>query len=203
MPRLVSVRRSWLVCCFISLLLGACTPAPKTIVTTPSDWSLRQARLQALERWHFSGRLAVSVEDEGWQASLDWQQDRQTYLLRIIAPLGMGGAELKGGPDGVTLVFDSGQSPLFAPRAEDLLHAMYGWSIPVEQLRYWLVGVPAPDAQTRVSLDQQGRLLEMQSGEWQVSYQRYGQYSDYELPEKLTLKRPGYRLRLVITTWQI
>ncbi len=196
--------KRWLACCCLSvLLLGGCAPQPKPSVTPSQSWPQRQARLQSLEQWHFTGRLAVSTEEEGWQASLDWQQGRQHYLLRILAPLGMGGAELRGGSDGVTLTFDSGQQPLYAPRAEELLQAMYGWSIPVDQLRYWLVGMPAPDTQASVQLDQANRLLEMQVGQWQVSYQRYGSYNGYQLPEKLTIKRPGYRLRLVINEWQI
>ena len=197
--------KRWLACCCLSLLLllGGCAPPPKPSVPPSQSWPQRQAHLQSLEQWHFTGRLAVSTEEDGWQASLDWQQGRQHYLLRILAPLGMGGVELRGGSDGVTLTFDSGQPPLYAPRAEDLLQAMYGWSIPVDQLRYWLVGMPAPDTQASVQLDQANRLLEMQVGVWQVSYQRYGSYNGYQLPEKLTIKRPGYRLRLVINEWQL
>jgi len=192
-------------CWSILLLLGtvACTPPPKPSLTPAQSWPQRQVRLQSLQQWHITGRLAVSAEEEGWQASLDWQQNQQHYLLRILAPLGMGGVHLKGGADGVTLTFDSGQPPLHAARAEDLLQAMFGWSIPVDQLRYWLVGMPAPDTQASIQLDQANRLLEMQVDNWQVSYQRYGTYKGYQLPEKLTLKRPGYRLRLVIQEWQI
>jgi len=197
--------RSWLVCCGLSLsvLLAACTPPPKSSAMPSQSWPQRQARLQSLEQWHFTGRLAISTDEEGWQASLDWQQGLQHYLLRIMAPLGMGGVELKGDADGVTLTFDSGQQPLYAARAADLLQSMYGWSIPVDQLRYWLVGIPAPDTEAGVQLDQDNRVLEMQVGQWQISYQRYGSYNGYQLPEKLTLKRPGYRLRLVISEWQI
>jgi len=197
--------RAWLACGGLSflLLLGACTPPPKPQTTPAQSWPQRQAHLQLLEQWHFSGRLAVSFEEEGWQASLDWLQGRQDYRLRILAPLGMGGVELKGDTNGVTLVFDNGQPPLHAERAENLLQAMYGWSIPVDQLRYWLVGMPAPGTQAKVQLDQDNRLQEMQAGQWAVSYQRYGSYNGYQLPEKLTIKRPGYRLRLVINEWQI
>ncbi|HED16622.1 MAG TPA: outer membrane lipoprotein LolB [Gammaproteobacteria bacterium] len=197
--------RVWLACggLTLSLLLGACTPPPKPQTVPALSWQQRQARLQLLNKWTFSGRLAVSVKDEGWQASLDWRQDHRHYLLRILAPLGMGGVELRGDVNGVILTFDGDQPPLHAERAENLLQAMYGWSIPVDQLRYWLVGVPAPGTQASVQLDMANRLLEMKVGPWQVSYQRYGHYSGYELPEKLTIKRPGYRLRLVISEWQI
>jgi len=197
--------RVWLACGGLSLvlLLGACTPPPKPQAVATQSWSQRQAHLQSLERWYFSGRLAVSVGEEGWQASFDWRQDHQDYQLRIMAPLGMGGVELTGDASGVTLVFDDDQPPLHAERAENLLQAMYGWSIPVDQLRYWLVGMPAPGTQASIQLDQDNRLLDMQVGQWQISYQRYGHYKDYQLPEKLTIKRPGYRLRLVISEWQI
>jgi len=197
--------RYWLAGGSLSLilLLGACTPPPKPSAVPSQSWPQRQAHLQLLEQWYFSGRLAVSVEEDGWQASLDWQQDHQQYLLRILAPLGMGGVELRGDSNGVTLTFDEGQPPLHAERAENLLETMYGWSIPIEQLRYWLVGMPAPDTRTSVQLDQANRVQEMQVGKWQISYQRYGSYNGYQLPEKLTIKRPGYRLRLVINEWKI
>ena len=176
------------------LLLAGCAPAQRVSITPRLTWEQRLQRMQALDNWSLSGRLALQIEEEGWHASLDWRQQGARYRIRITAPLGQGSAEIRGMPGSVVLDY---------ARAEDLLYRLYGWTLPVANLRYWLLGVTAPGEQVSPQLDDHGRLAGFRSGLWEVRIVRYGRHGDYELPEKIVVQRPGYRLKLVVSQWSL
>ena len=51
--------------------------------------------------------------------------------------------------------------------------------------------------------DEQGRLASFEQLGWQVSYGQYRTVGERELPRRVTVERPGYRVRLVISEWQL
>src|ERR1700759_3167135 len=121
------------------LLLRACATTRAPVVTTASDWASRSASLQKAAHWQLNGRAAVAYGTQGWQASLDWRQSMDGAELHIAGPLGIGAQVIKQTADGLSL---NGAPPSAAALSQ--LQDKLGFDLPVDKLRYWLLGVPDP-----------------------------------------------------------
>jgi outer membrane lipoprotein LolB len=77
-----------------------------------------------------------------------------------------------------------------------------GVPLPLPQLRYWLVGAPAPDSPYRETMGEGARLAALEQAGWQVRYTRYGAAGARILPERLELTAGDVRLRLSVGSWQ-
>lgn len=178
-------------------------------VPVPSDdhrttlWERNKRELQSMENWSMKGRIAMRVEKDGWSASLHWQQTRQDYLLRLIAPLGQGVYELRGNQDGVQLK-TAKDGVLRAQDPESLLQQNLGWQVPVSGLQYWVRGLPQPGVAIEgLQLDGKGRLSELAQNGWRISYKSFLSEVDYDLPKKLSLQNGKVTLRFSIKGWDI
>lgn len=194
----------------ISMVLSACqiTP-PRPAFTAPTaealtSWSQRQHALSALTDWHLSGRLAVSQGEDAWNLNLDWQQRGQNYEIAINGPFGIGKVRLVGNAQGVMLR-DSDNQMFYAESPEALLYDQTGVRVPVAGLRYWVMGLTAPDQVNTPQLDAQGRLVYVQNDDWQVDFKRYTRVGDIDLPRKVFLAEPGKEIdvRLVVDRWKL
>jgi outer membrane biogenesis lipoprotein LolB len=68
-------------------------------------------------------------------------------------------------------------------------------------LRYWILGLPLDGEDFQ--LDQDGRVGYIQNRPWQVEYQRYRRVGQYELPQKLQLRGPEIKIKLLIRDWRV
>ncbi len=157
--------------------------------------------MQALNAWQLVGRLGVTTEREGWQATLDWRQTEDRYAIRIIGPFGQGTVELTGSGDFVVLRDSEGQS-VVSDDPESLLFGQLGVKVPVEALRYWVLGLPAPGPGTPV-LDAYGRLARLAQGGWTIEFLDYAPEGQVELPGRIFVRNDAARVRLVISRWEL
>ena len=184
----------YLVALLAVLLLAGCasTPAPRSSQTAA-----------ALSAWQLNGRVSLTRGEEGWHASLRWQEQADRYFLKISGPLGQGGFQLNGDDSGVVLVDADGKT--FAARnADALLQQVTGWQLPVMGLRYWIRGLAAPaagEAQTR--RDEFGRLSQLTQSGWTVKYNRYQLVNGIMLPDKLQLLHGDISVRIVVDKWEL
>lgn len=186
----------------LALLLGACsqTPSRPQPDTAPAlNWQLRQQQLVQLSHWQLSGRLAVQSDHEAWYMSLEWQQRDTKYSLNIIAPLGQGAMQLHGDAVQVELLTDEGES-LTSSDPELLLYQQFGWKVPVKALRYWVLGLPAPGENLQ-SLDEYGRLSQLQQAGWEIEFIDYQPQLGIELPRKVFIRNHQASVKLVISSW--
>jgi len=181
-----------LACALISgcaSLLGT-TALP---VMLPSDWASRRGALQSWPRFELRGRVAVASGEEGFTASLRWAQREAASKIELDGPLGVGGLRLE---------FNHGRLADEIARAD--LERRLGFSLPVDSLRYWMLGVPDPahSALERVA-DGHPRLESLQQQGWTVVFPAYAKVSgvNYELPQRIEATREGLRLRLLVDTW--
>lgn len=175
--------------------------APETVVVDPQlSWARHQSQLQDLEAWTLDGRISLRHAEEAWHASLRWQQVDSTYHINLFGPFGQGAVQLDGSPQGVILQHD-GQT-LQSDDAEQLLHQQLGLQVPVNGLRYWAVGLVAPDSDYREELDPAGRLAVLQQNGWRVRYRSYVSVQGVMLPGKIFLDHDGLDVRLVIDQWE-
>lgn len=183
----------------LSVLLAGCAGIPQAPMTTQA-WQLQQARLATLSSWSLQGRVAIHTADDGGNVSLQWHQREEAYELLFQAPLGQGSLRLTGSAAGVMARDDEGRLAV-ASDAEALIADMTGWRIPVEHLRYWVLGRVEP--QDDYELDELGRLKQLRRGGWQVEYQRYARFGELFLPTKLKLEHQQVKIRMVVDQWRL
>jgi outer membrane lipoprotein LolB len=154
-----------------------------------------------LNQWSASGRMAVAAGNDGGSGSFDWAQDGTTSLLDLRGPLGAGAVRLVVTPGMLSLADGSGRV-LDADVARADLQARLGADLPWGHLRYWLLGVPAPDVEATV-LDQDvapWRVIE-QAG-WRLAYDSFDVVGGLSLPRRLTAEQGVVRVRVIVDSWR-
>lgn len=192
-----------------AVLLASCASlsgGPSPPIGDPElAWSARRPQLQGLQAWNFSGRISVTGPDGAWNARIRWMQQGEAYDIYFMTPFGQSMARLEGGRAGVVLLMPD-REPLRAVTAEELLASSFGWSAPVEALRYWVLGAPQPLKDAAIRLDDRGRLLRLEQEGWRIDYPQYAGVADGaigDMPRRLTLEGPPLRIRLVVDAWGI
>ena len=162
----------------------------------------RQTQREQIRRWNLNGRLSLSSKKDSGTVTFHWEQDRERYLMRFIAPLGQGTYALRGGEmDGVYLLTAKNEV-LHAGDAETLLQQAVGWNVPVNGFKYWVRGVPHPDVDIEdQQFDDQGRIIEMQQLDWHVSVKRYMDVDGVDLPARIFMQNDHFKVKLIIQTW--
>lgn len=182
------------------LLLAGCAsvPAPREAGNWPAD----RFALQALARWELRGRLAVAAAGEGFSGGFTWRQDGAHADVEVRSPLG--GTALTLIIDGSRLTVSDPQGRLATgAAAEAALTAVLGVPLPVAELRYWMVGAPAPGPAEAEQIGPDGRLERLVQAGWELRYDRYRDVGALVLPDRLELVAPGARVRVVTGQWRV
>lgn len=153
--------------------------------------------LQKAAAWQLDGRAAVAVGTQGWQATLNWQQHGEISEVHLSGPFGVGALVLKRSPDGLSL---NGAPPSDAVLAQ--LQERLGFELPLDHLRFWLLGVPDPGAAFALKSNEQNRAALLTQGDWGIEYDRYIAVAGDVLPGHLVLSREGVRVRIAVDRWQ-
>ena len=162
---------------FAALVLSGCSsltvePLPEGLTEQPpADWSKTSARLDQLQHWELTGKLAVRQPSDSGTAVINyWKQDRETYELALSSSfLGMGRTTLEGvpglawwirglpGPDGDFRLFFDDKGQLAVIR-------QLGWEIRYDRWQAFIEGYP-------------------------------------HLPARITAVKGEKRVRVVVTSW--
>ena len=164
-------------------------------------WKTHRAQLEPLDRWILQGKIGIRSPQESGSGTLFWLQRRAYYDIRLSGPLGRGATRIQGDRNSTTLEV-AGRPTVSASSAEDLVAEKIGWHLPVDQLLWWVRGLPAPDSASRLQLDSQSRLGRLSQSGWTVEYSRYQQVDGLELPQRLQISGHDLLLTLVITDWK-
>ena len=189
----------------ISASIGCSTTQPRVPVENrESTWASRQGELSAIKYWRLSGRLSVSQGDEAWNLSLEWQQKDEDYQISIYGPFGAGKVRLTGNAHGVMLKNADDES-YYADHPEELLYQQTGVLMPIEGLRYWVMGLASPQQIIKPKIDPLGRLAFLEESNWKVDFKRYMQVSGMDLPRKVFIVKSAEEIdvRLVVDKWTL
>lgn len=185
----------------LAFMVTGCQTAP--VAPAPNvAWSVRMPTLQHLDRFGLHGRVAVAVGSQGFNAGIRWRQAGDVTRLALTGPLGAGGVEVTASGSDLSVITSSGKQ-LGGAEARSELQDKLGFEPPLESIRYWVLGVPDPDAPASVQLDSQQRLTELTQDGWQIDYTSYMPVGADWLPRLLTLRREGVRVRMVVDGWQL
>lgn len=183
------------------LLAGGCAtlPAPAPV----EDWPVRRAALQALDAWALDGRIAVAAGEDGFSGGFDWEQAGERADIVLSGP--MGGSAMTIRVIGDKAAVSVRGEDLSGEDGEALFARYFGAdrSLPVSEMRYWLVGAPAPDSPHEVILGADERLASLSQAGWQVRYDRYEPVGSLSLPARMELTTAGLRLRVSVSNWRV
>ena len=178
------------------LLLGGCAPT----LRAPEPGVRPDAAI--LQHWTASGRLALAADGEGGSGSFVWNQRDGVTELEIRGPLGAGALRIHA-TEQILSVADGAGRTLDPDAARAYLQARLGADVPWDRLRYWMLGVPAPDAPAEVSIaDAPPWRVIAQSG-WRIGYDAFVTTANGSLPQRFTASRDSVRVKVVVDTWAV
>ena len=159
--------------------------------------------LSRLRSWSLLGTLAVRpAGGDASRVTVRWRQSPDSYLVRFMGPLGVGLFEVEGSATAVEARFPDGRRTS-AASPETLLEQEIGWSVPLQGLRYWIVGAPVPDvAPSKMELDDRGRLARLEQAGWTVVYEQYGAVDGLSLPERIRFSNASVDATVVVRRWK-
>jgi outer membrane lipoprotein LolB len=191
----------------VALLLAAC--APRQAVRLKGDAALlgrqqaRERELAGLDHWTLQGRLGVSDGHKGGSGSLTWTQDGDRYEFVLRGPA-LSGANfrLSGGPEGATLE-GLRDGPLHGPDAEALMQRALGWTVPLRDLRAWVLGARADGGPAELRFGENGLPSWLRQDGWAVDYRAWDTGRRPPLPLTVFAARPPYKVRLSVESWSL
>jgi len=192
-----------------SLLLTACglntqTPKPGQSTTSP-QWVEHQQAVEKITQYQTRGAFAFLTDQQKVYARFNWQQTApDRYRLLLTNPLGS--TELQLDQQGqVAQIVDNKGKRYVSNDAAKMISQLTGMTIPLKNLRQWMMGLPG-DA-TDYTLDDQYRLRELNYSDdgkqWHVVYQGYDNSQKPELPASLELKQGQQRIKLKMDSWTL
>jgi outer membrane lipoprotein LolB len=177
------------------VLAGCATPsrAPES-AARPDPGVLRQ--------WSASGRLALSAGGEGGSGAFTWEQRGEASQLDLRGPFGAGALRVVATPDSLSMADGAGRS-LDAATARAELQSRLGADLPWTSLRYWMLGLPAPDQPAEVTdaAAAPWRVIE-QSG-WRIGYDAFTTATGLSLPQRFTATQGDVRVRVIVDAWSV
>jgi outer membrane lipoprotein LolB len=181
-----------LSCC---AALVACVTSRPTLKALP--WAQRLGNLQQAESWQLDGRAAVAAGTQGWQATMNWRQSGEASEVHLAGPFGVGAVVLKRTPEGLSV---NGAAPSDEMVAQ--LQQRLGFDLPLDHLRYWLLGVPDPGAEFDLVRNEQNRAQQLIQAGWTIDYDRYILVGGDLLPAHMVLNHEGVRVRIAVDHWE-
>jgi outer membrane lipoprotein LolB len=187
----------------LGLLAGCRTAPPAAIVGPGADapWPQQRAALEKLERYSLNGRVAVAANGQGFSASLRYEQMPRSSNLALDGPLGIGGLRVLLEGEELQIATSRGEK-LDGEAARAELERRLGFALPLAELRWWLLGIPAP-GETAVNQDAgTGEIHDFMQAGWRVSINSRAAGLGFSLPQRLTAEREGARLKLLVERWR-
>lgn len=190
------------------LVVGSCTthlpvqPGSGGQLTPPS-WPAHRAKMQAITHWQLKGKLAYRNDKKSGSASLDWTQRGDNFTIYLSGPLGVGTVEINASPQLITLN-QPGKTSISAPTATTLTERLFGWQLPVEQILYWVRGIPATTSgHTLKGFNTQGLLSTLHEQGWHITMERYQTTARGHLPGKVKGYNENLSFTLILKEWTL
>jgi outer membrane lipoprotein LolB len=178
------------------LLLGGCAPA----LRAPEPGVRVDAAI--LQHWTASGRLALAADGEGGSGSFVWNQREGVTELDIRGPLGAGALQIIAIGESLSVADGAGRT-LDPDAARAHLQARLGADVPWGQLRYWMLGVPSPDAPAQVSEAGASPWRVIEQSGWRIGYDAFVTTVSGSLPQRFTASRQAVRVKVIVDTWAV
>ena len=187
----------------LAMLAGCRTAPPPTVVLGPgadAPWSQQRAALEKLDRYSLAGKVAVAANGQGFSAAMRYAQQPQSADLALDGPLGIGGLRVALREKGLEVTNSRGEA-LDGEAARAELERRLGFELPLGELRWWLLGLPAPGPSVPDAVPGSDELRGFTQNGWRVSINTRTPALGFSLPQRLTAERDGAKLKLFVDRW--
>jgi len=188
----------------VLLIVTACAPLfqQHSKVGPESLWQERYQNLIKLEQWQLQGRTVIRQGKEAFNAGLRWQENRDSYQIKLEGPFSQGGITLDGDDKHAILTLNDGEK-IVATDPEVLIKQSLGIPLPINALRDWVRGIPNASINIdKLELNDKGQITHLIQQDWDISFLRYVPFGNYSMPEKIFINKQDMSLRLIITRWK-
>ena len=183
------------------LFLSGCAyfrkPAPAVVSYVP--WKTRYMEHRKIKRWDMSGVLSITHKKKRDIVRFAWNQNYNDYSIKLSGPMNMGGVRIDGSKERVKF-WRSSDEVIEASTPEELVSSELGWSIPVSDIRYWVLGMPAPGKVDYKYFDRYGHLNFFKQNGWRVKYSSFqvGVRKNLDLPSIVELQNKDVAVKIKI-----
>ena len=186
------MRLALVITAFILAGCAATPPTPQPVV-----------RPAQIERASFAlnGRIAINHDGEKSSAGMRWTHHTTDDEILLFAPLGQTMARIRR--DAGRVVLDTSDKHYTAEDTEELTQRALGWHLPLEGLQYWVWALPAPESKASIEHDANGQVSVMRQDGWEIRYTRYAAQAPDSLPLRMSLRREGMELQLLVDEWEV
>lgn len=190
----------------ITLLLGlqGCAlfqpPATPPPAGTQVSWPNHVRSLTLLQQWQIQGKIGVRTRDDAGSAYIDWNQAQDSFYITLSGPLGQGTTIISGNPTGARLQQSDGT--WIAESPDQLVQEHTGWEIPINNLLYWVKGMPAPGGKPVSTHNSLGTLATLEQDGWRLIFDQYSPQLGTLLPCRIRIQKDQLQVTLIIKRWQ-
>jgi outer membrane lipoprotein LolB len=157
-------------------------------------------RVTRITSWEIHGAIAAKNKSKGWSATLNWlQSGPNAYQIRLMGPFG-NGSILISKQDHVVYL-QSGHRKTSSKNAEELLLKQTGIRLPVNNLYYWIRGLPAPGLIASTVYGQNRLLQSFKQNGYSIHFEKYCSIRGIALPTLMRLEGNELRVKVVIKRW--
>jgi len=212
--RLVLANGKYLVL-MAALLLGGCShleteeePLAEVVPPKPVEpvnWEITKQQRQAINSWELRGRLGIQTEHNGGSLDINWKQDGDDYVIRLLAPMGQGTYRIHGDKYSASIKMPNGKTR-YIDQPNQMFNEALGVSLPLDALKDWVRGVPASSLKLDYAKwDDKGLLHVVRQEGWHVEMSNhFGE--TLPMPYKIYIDRedmPDLDIRLVLRQWMV
>jgi len=172
------------------LLITGCATAPVAVQRAPFVDA----------PFSFNGRIAIKYGMRHDAIDIHWQH-RGYDDITLLGPLGYTAARIYRDANGATLD-DAYGKHYAAADAESLMEKTLGWSVPLSDLRYWIVANPSPDIDSKAERNKYGQLENLVQQGWKIRYVRYTTTRADALPLEINMARSGIDVIVKVDKWE-
>lgn len=191
------IKTSLLLTTSVLILTGCTHIQPKS--SQYIAWQKRQKTLQTYNKWNIAGKLSVTHNNKRDIASFTWQQDKQTYALKISAPLNLHTVKITGNQKQAEFC-QSGKECIKSHSVDKLFFDLLGWNLPFSNLHYWIKSLPAPIKTLDDQFDAHGHLIAFKQHGWLVQYADFQNTEAYDLPSIVKLQNKDFLIKIKINS---
>ncbi|HRD68827.1 MAG TPA: lipoprotein insertase outer membrane protein LolB [Legionella sp.] len=187
-------------------LLTACAPPQQPAEELPTNKIIpvetRKAETATISSFQINGAMAAKAKGKGWSATMNWtQRGASSYQIRLMGPLG-GGSVLVS-RTGNTVTFQDGAKHASSTNADQLLLEQTGIKLPVNNLYYWVRGLPAPGGVQSEKRDAFNHLVLLKQSGYTINFTKYTSVNKIDLPSMIRLEGNGVMVKVVIKKWNV
>lgn len=186
-------------------LLTACAP-PRPAAELPENKVMpveqRKAKTATVSSWEIRGSMAAKNKNKGWSAAMNWKQSGPgAYQIRLMGPLGSGAVLIE--KQGGAITFQDGPKKITSHNADQLLVEQTGIRLPVNNLYYWVRGLPAPGSVQLEKRDDYNHLVLLKQSGYTINFAKYTSAKGIDLPSMIRLEGNGVMVKVVIQNWTV